>query len=167
MIALDPSQERANYSELDERADYFYEAVTTSSGMVSKTPGIGQAYLGAYKDKNDGWFDGSQDLQATLCRRIRPPSSSGRSRSMTPTIALGSTTHTQNADVSSRDDGLRRNHRRIGRSLCRSCGAQVGFERNWLQTAPGKAWFAYFRLYGPLEPYLDRSWKLSDFEVVS
>ena len=35
------------------------------------------------------------------------------------------------------------------------------------QTAPGKAWFAYFRLYGPLEPYLDRSWKLSDFEVVS
>ena len=32
VIALDPSKERANYSELDQRADYFYEAVTTSSG---------------------------------------------------------------------------------------------------------------------------------------
>jgi hypothetical protein len=60
VIMFDPSQEKPNYSELDERCDYFYEAVTTSKGMVSTTPGIGQAYLGAYKDKNDHWFDGSK-----------------------------------------------------------------------------------------------------------
>jgi hypothetical protein len=36
-----------------------------------------------------------------------------------------------------------------------------------LQTNPGKAWFAYFRLYGPLEPYLNRSWKLPDIEMLS
>ena len=47
VIMFDPGQERPNYSELDERCDYFYEAVTSSSGMVSRTPGIGQAYLGA------------------------------------------------------------------------------------------------------------------------
>ena len=23
-------------------------------------------------------------------------------------------------------------------------------------------WFSYFRLYGPLEPYFDRTWKLAD-----
>src|SRR6516225_9133457 len=46
VIMFDPSQEKKNYSELDERADYFYEAVTSSKGMVSTTPGIGQAYLG-------------------------------------------------------------------------------------------------------------------------
>src|SRR5262245_57712579 len=33
VIMFDPSQERQYYSELDERADYFYEACTSSSGM--------------------------------------------------------------------------------------------------------------------------------------
>jgi hypothetical protein len=32
VILLDPSQETASYSQLDERADYFYEAVTTTHG---------------------------------------------------------------------------------------------------------------------------------------
>ena len=41
------------------------------------------------------------------------------------------------------------------------------YVKNWLQTNPGKSWFAYFRLYGPLEPYLNRSWKLPDFEDVA
>src|SRR5262249_6238733 len=60
VIMSDPNQQPPNYYELDERADYFYEAVTAASGMVSKTPGIGSAYLGAYKDKNNHWFDGTK-----------------------------------------------------------------------------------------------------------
>ena len=59
VIMFDPSQEKPNYTELDERTDYFYEAVTAAGGMVSTTPGVGSAYLGAYKDKNNQWFDGS------------------------------------------------------------------------------------------------------------
>ena len=59
VVLLDPKQETPNYSQLDERTDYFYEAVT-SPGMVSTTPGVGSAYLGAYKDKNNRWFDGSK-----------------------------------------------------------------------------------------------------------
>ena len=165
VIALDPSQERANYSELDERADYFYEAVTTSSGMVSKTPGIGQAYLGAYKDKNDGWFDGSKTYKLTV--PPNPPAKQFWSLTIYDTHdRLGIDNTTQNADVSSRDDGLRRNPDGSV-DLYLGPAAPKGFERNWVQTAPGKAWFAYFRLYGPLEPYLDRSWKLPDFEMVN
>jgi hypothetical protein len=26
--------------------------------------------------------------------------------------------------------------------------APKGFEKNWIQTVPGRAWFAYLRLYG-------------------
>ncbi len=37
-----------------------------------------------------------------------------------------------------------------------------GNETNWVQTTPGRHWFSYFRFYGPLEPYFDRSWKLGD-----
>jgi hypothetical protein len=31
---------------------------------------------------------------------------------------------------------------------------------------PGKAWYAYLRLYGPLEAYYDRSWAMPAIETV-
>jgi hypothetical protein len=33
-----------------------------------------------------------------------------------------------------------------------------------VKTIPGKGWFTYFRLYGPTQPYFDRSWVLPDIE---
>ena len=164
VIMFDPSQETPNYSELDERCDYFYEAVTSSKGMVSKTPGIGQAYLGAYKDKNDHWFDGSKTYKLHV--PANPPAKQFWSLTIYDTYnRIGIDNKTQDADISSRDEGLRKN---ADGSVDLYVGpkAPAGYEKNWLQTNPGKAWFAYFRLYGPLEPYLNRSWKLPDFEEV-
>lgn len=40
--------------------------------------------------------------------------------------------------------------------------APEGFEGNWLQTIPGKSWFTIFRLYGPLEPWLNKTWRPSE-----
>jgi hypothetical protein len=40
----------------------------------------------------------------------------------------------------------------------------TGSENNWIPTEPGRAWFSYIRLYGPLEAYFDQSWPLPDFE---
>jgi hypothetical protein len=37
-------------------------------------------------------------------------------------------------------------------------------ETNWIETVPDKAWFAYFRFYGPTEGYFNRTYALSDFE---
>jgi hypothetical protein len=44
--------------------------------------------------------------------------------------------------------------------------APKGMEGNWVQSLPGKSWFSYFRLYGPTEPFFNRSWVLDDFEEV-
>ncbi|PYE17489.1 uncharacterized protein DUF1254 [Williamsia limnetica] len=41
-----------------------------------------------------------------------------------------------------------------------------GHGSNWIQTLPGQHWFSYFRFYGPLESYFDRSWKLGDIVAV-
>ena len=41
-----------------------------------------------------------------------------------------------------------------------------GQEGRWIQTVPGKAWFAYFRIYGPQGPAFNGSWKPGDFEEV-
>ena len=35
---------------------------------------------------------------------------------------------------------------------------------NFLRTVPGDGWFTLFRLYGPMRPYFDGSWKLPDIE---
>ncbi|WP_199536012.1 DUF1214 domain-containing protein [Dyella solisilvae] len=37
---------------------------------------------------------------------------------------------------------------------------------NWIQTVPGKSWFLIFRLYGPLQPWFDKSWSLEDIQPV-
>ncbi len=42
----------------------------------------------------------------------------------------------------------------------------VGKENNWIQTIPGKSWFAMLRLYGPLEPWFDKTWRPGEIELV-
>ena len=44
--------------------------------------------------------------------------------------------------------------------------AAAGKEANWTQTVPGKGWFVIMRLYGPLEPWFDKTWRPSEFELV-
>lgn len=34
-------------------------------------------------------------------------------------------------------------------------------------TVPGKSWFPMFRLYGPLEPWFDGSWRLPELDRVT
>jgi hypothetical protein len=45
--------------------------------------------------------------------------------------------------------------------------APAGHESNWAQTVPGKGWSVLFRLYGPLDPWFDKTWRLGEFEVVN
>ena len=43
--------------------------------------------------------------------------------------------------------------------------APSGEERNWVQTWLGKGWFAGMRLYGPLEPFYDETWRPGEIEL--
>jgi hypothetical protein len=40
--------------------------------------------------------------------------------------------------------------------------APAGFENNWVQTIPARI----LRLYGPLEPWFDKSWRPGEIELV-
>ena len=42
----------------------------------------------------------------------------------------------------------------------------AGFEKNWVPTVAGKAWFPYFRLCGLTEAFLDRTWKVPNIQKV-
>ena len=40
-------------------------------------------------------------------------------------------------------------------------------EGNWIQTIPGKSWFILLRAYGPLQPWIDKTWRPSELELVT
>ncbi|GAH54643.1 unnamed protein product, partial [marine sediment metagenome] len=40
-------------------------------------------------------------------------------------------------------------------------------EESWIKTNPGKGFFMYFRFYGPLEPFYDKSWKVNNVVKVT
>jgi hypothetical protein len=43
--------------------------------------------------------------------------------------------------------------------------APAGHEGNWAQTVPEKGWNTLLRLYGPLEPWFDKTWKPGEIEL--
>jgi hypothetical protein len=163
VILFDPSQEAATYTQLDERADYFYEAVTTTKGMVTKTPGVGQAYLGVYQDKSGAWFDGGKSYRLHV--PPNPPAKLFWSLTLYDALTRVLLENPQQiSDRSSREDIQKNADGSVDIYLGPT--APKGFEKNWIPTLPGKAWFAMFRFYGPEQAYFDRSYALPDIELV-
>lgn len=163
VIMADPMQDLPDYSQLDERAAYFYEAVALSKGMVTKTPGVGQAYLGSYRDKNGHAFDGGQSYRLRVPQN--PPAKQFWSVTLYDTETRGIIQNEQQiADRSSRQDLVMNADGSV--DIYFGPTAPKGTEKNWIPTVPGRSWFAYLRLYAPLEPYFDHSWPLPDIEKV-
>nr|WP_262899392.1 DUF1214 domain-containing protein [Flammeovirga yaeyamensis] len=48
-----------------------------------------------------------------------------------------------------------------------SANPPKGMEGNWVQIVPGQSFSTILRLYGPLEPWMDKTWKPSDLEMVT
>ena len=160
-IDLDRSDQRGPYyDQLLERAAWFYEAVSFSEAMKSKTPGLGQAYLGSYTDDGGQWLDGARSY--TIHVPADPPATLFWSMSVydVHTRCLINNDQ-QRGDRGSRDPDVIANSDGSV-DLYFGPDAPAGQEANWVQTIPGRHWFSYFRFYGPLEPYFDRTWKLGD-----
>jgi hypothetical protein len=163
-LCLDVTQEAEFYTQLDERDAWFYEALTTSAGMTTKTPGVGSVYLGTYKDKDGDWLDGANTY------RLHVPTNAPAKQFWSSTVYDVDTrcliqNKEQQADRSSRQPDLVTN---ADGSVDFYVGpkAPADSEKNWIPTAPGKAWFSYFRLYAPTEDHFNRKWILPDFEKV-
>jgi hypothetical protein len=163
-LAFNLDQRAEHYDQLDERAAWYYEALTTSEGMTSSRPGIGSTYLGGYRDKDGDWLDGAKSYVLNV------PANAPAKRFWSVTVYHNDTRYiTQNeqkiADRSSIMDLLKNEDGSI--DIYFGPTAPKGKEQNWIPTNPGEGWFSYFRLYGPLESYFDKSWVLPDFEKTS
>jgi hypothetical protein len=41
-----------------------------------------------------------------------------------------------------------------------------GKTSDWFETIPGKNWFTILRMYGPLKPWIKKTWRPSEIELV-
>ncbi len=131
-----------------------------SEGMTTHTPGEGQAYLSAYRDAKGKWFDGGKAYSL----RVPPEVPAGQWWSVAlydiETRCFIDTKYDK-AEIGSRSHLAADPDGSV--TLVFAPEPPTGSpESNWIPTAPGRAWFAYFRLYAPLQPYFDASWKLPD-----
>lgn len=159
-LVVSVDQRAPNYDQLDERAAWFYEAVVISKAMLTQTPGVGQRYIATYMDKDGAWLDGSQSYRLHV-----PPNPPAKqfwsvtaydegTRQMVVTPQGRPDISSRKADAVKNPDG--------SMDVYFGPKAPAGKETNWVQTEPGKGWFAYFRFYGPTEPFFDKSWALPD-----
>lgn len=159
IILCAANQETKDHTALDERSAYFYEAVTLTDGMTTKTPGVGQAYMGIRKDKDGEWLQGGNHY--TLRVPANAPAKQFWAMTLydTETRTFIDTQH-EIAGLDSRKDLIMNDDGSV--DLYIGPEAPKGKQKNWIPTAPGRGWFGLFRLYAPTEAYFDRSWKLPD-----
>jgi len=146
----------------DARTMFFYAATVNTPAMAVAMPGIGSQYASANLDTDGKAFDGGKTY------RLRVPASvpakdfwsivvyDTQTRSMLQTD--------QRFPSLSSEKNLKKNA--DGSTDIVLSPEKPSDNPNWIQTIPGKSWFTIFRLYGPLKPWFDKSWKLEDFVEV-
>ena len=160
-----PEQRRETYDDLDERAAWFYEAVTNDPMMHGQRTGKGQVYMAAYRDTDGDWLDGA--VNYTLHVPPNVPAKTFWSMTIYDVATRAIIANeTKQADRSSRMALLTNADGSVDLYMGPD-KPQGDKARNWIQTMPGKAWFPYFRLYSPKREFLDKSWILPDIEKAS
>jgi hypothetical protein len=131
--------------------------------MMGRTVGYGQVYLESSKDAAGEWLDGGKHY--TLHVAPNAPVAQFWSFTVYDNETRCFVDTGVPPDRSSRDDIIKNADGSV--DLYFGPQAPAGKpQANWIKTIPGKGWFTYFRLYGPTQPYFDRSWVLSDIERV-
>jgi hypothetical protein len=163
-LVVSVDQKGLTYDQLDERAAWFYEAVVISKAMLTETVGVGQRYIASYKDAGGAWLSGENTY------RLHVPADPPAAGFWSVTAYDEATrqmpvTEQGRPDISSRKEDIVANEDGSV-DVWFGPAAPEGHEANWVQTNPDKGWFAYFRFYGPTEPFFDKSWALPDIEKV-
>ena len=148
---------------LDARTMFFYLATMTSPAMATERVGVGSQYALAATDSKGKYLDGARTYQLTLPKGVPAKDfwsivvydPQTRSMLQTPNTAFPSLS-SQRGDVASNLDG--------STTIFFGPKAPDGKESNWIQTVPGKGWFAILRLYGPRKPWFEQTWQPGEIE---
>jgi len=150
---------------LDARSYFHFYATGITPAMTMKMVGKGSQYAVAYLDADSNAFDGSKTYKVHLPPNVPAKDFWSFTLYDNQTRAMLQTDQ-QFPGLDNNKKGLQQN---VDGSYDVYIGpkAPAGKEANWLQTVPGKGWNMLFRLYGPLQPWFDKTWRPSDPELVN
>jgi hypothetical protein len=154
--------------KLNARLWMFYAVTGITPAMCMRLENIGSQYLEAFRDTGSNPFDGSKTYKVTLPPKI-------------PAARFWSFTVYDNQTRSMLDTPQR--YPRAGSQSYPSPAAETNPDGtttvyfaptqpasvkrgNWIQTDPKKGWWTILRLYSPLQPFFDKTWRPGDVELV-
>lgn len=150
---------------LDARTLFFYQATLNTPAMMYKMVGVGSQYAGVSTDNDGNFFDGAKtyrlnipaDVPAKQFWSVVVYDTQTRSELQTGQPLPSKNNKRDNLAVN--PDG--------SVDLYFGPAAPPGHDVNWIETVPRKSWFAYLRLYGPLDAWFDRTWRPGEVELVN
>ena len=149
---------------LDARVLFYFNATGVTPAMATTRAGEGSDYALAYLDANKKAFDGSKTYKLHLPPDV-PVNNfwavtlyDTQTRSLLQTSQPFPTVGSQSKGFQKNADG--------SYDVYFAPEAPKGKEGNWLQTVPGKSWFVILRMYGPLEPWINKTWRPGEIELV-
>jgi hypothetical protein len=153
---------------LDARTLFFYLATVNTPAMALQIPGVGSNYALATADAEGDILYGDKQYEITLPANIPAKDfwsmviydPQTRSELQVPGGSKFPSKNSKRNKMIFNDDG----------SITLYFGPTPPTGKpivNWTQTTPNKAWFAILRLYGPLQPWFDKTWVPSDFKLTT
>ncbi len=150
---------------LNARSSFYFGYTGVTPAMAVTHPGAGSDYGIAFRDAEKRAFDGSKTYKLHLPPNV-PVNNfwavtiyDTQTRSMLQTSQSFPSMGSQSKGFQKNADG--------SYDVYFAPKAPKGKEGNTLQTIPGKSWFAILRMYGPLEPWINKTWRPSEIELVN
>jgi hypothetical protein len=150
----------AAHTDLDAREKWFYQAIGASPAMFRRDPQAGSLYWLGLRDERGAYLDGGKTYRLDV-----PLPVPGKLFWSVTVYDIDTRSQIQTTQNKAALRSLFELKDASGDSATLYFGpvAPEGQENRWIQTIPGKGWFAYFRIYGPQTPAFDGSWKPGDF----
>ena len=149
---------------LDARVLFYFNAGGVTPAMATSHVGAGSDYALATLDAEKKPFDGAKTYKLRLPPNV--PVNDFWALTMYDTQTRSQLQTSQRfPTVGSQDKGIQKNPDG-SYDIYFGPKAPAGKEGNWLATIPGKSWFTILRMYGPLEPWINKTWRPSEIELV-
>jgi hypothetical protein len=149
---------------LDDRTMFHYAATGITPAMASPRVGTGSVYAFTAHDASGAYLEGGKTYKVTLPGPV--PMNNFWS------FVVYSTQHRSMLETDQRLAGLDSTLPGVtpdkdgDYTIWFGPEAPDGQGDHWVQTIPDKGFAVILRLYGPLEPWFDKTWKPSDLERV-